>query len=95
MLNFVEGLRQEAEMRKDEGLDVARLEELAYYIESLEHTIKKIEEAAWSSGAPLLAIDKILAPIKLQDKRMKEWMYGTWSPGPDGKRPMTGILELK
>ena len=96
MHNFVENLRQEAEMFMEEGKkDTSeKIEELAYYIESLEHTIREIEIAVMTGKNPIES-GIVLAPIKLQDKRMREWEYGTWSPGSDGKRPMTGILELK
>ena len=94
-MNFVAGLRLEAEMVGQVGNSVmaGRLEELAYYIESLEYTIRKIEMAVMTGKNPIES-DLVLRPIKTQAKRMKEWQYGTWSPGPDGKRPMTGILKL-
>jgi hypothetical protein len=96
-MHFVLGLKQEAEILEAEGDHerAGKCEELAYYIEALEYTIKQMEKSAWRSGAPLTSIDVFLAPINQHKKRMHEWMYGTWSPGPDGKRPMTGILELK
>jgi hypothetical protein len=95
-MHFLAGLRQEAEILEQEGdrERAGKCEELAYYIESLEHTIKEMEKAAWKSGAPLTSIDVFLVPIKMHKKRMNEWQYGTWSPGPDGKRPMTGILDM-
>ncbi len=92
-MNFVAGLRQEAEIRTNEGHDTARLEELAYYIESLEYTIRQIEIVIATSTNPVQS-ERVMTPIKLQKKRMNEWMYGTWSPGPNGKREMSGILDI-
>lgn len=95
-MNFVAGLRQEAEMFESDGKmeTAARLEELAYYIESLEFTIKQIQTAVMTSVNPVPS-EKVLKPIEIQKKRMHEWQYGTWSPGPGGKREMAGILDLK
>ena len=93
-MDLLAGLKQELEIRVEEGKEVGQLDNIIYYIESLEHTLRRIEITVATNVNPIDAMT-VLAPIRLQKKRMNEWYYGTWSPGPDGKRPMTGILELK